>query len=101
MDATEFIRNNQRLERQMQSSLVFEKIKETNAFVVDGKTEYVIGGDIAGTEEELYMDSLARGSQLASHTEGCDSLEAEDRLFWLLFTELPEELKALLRRRFR
>ena len=74
------------------SSQKFAELKKRAALPKDNEEDkeeeqlYIVRGDTVGDEDELYLDALARGS----------NPEARDALARALFSELDEQLQALV-----
>ncbi len=86
--AEEFLDEHAELRKARERSSVWARIKASSALRVQEHELYLVGGDILGGEDELYLDRLARGA----HASGGDDLSRK------LFEELPEELKGTVRR---
>lgn len=87
--ATLFLDEHPELREAMRASRTFDAIKVQTLMEVDGESLYVVRGDTLGEEDDLYVDSLAKGS----------SPEGEGRLYGLareLFQELDDPLKDLV-----
>lgn len=91
---TQFLDAHPRLRAFMSSSEKFAEIKELRKMEIPGDEEhlYVVRGDAVGGEDELFVDSLARGAT----PQGAGQLYAASRE---LFEELDESLKALVEQR--
>jgi hypothetical protein len=75
----------------MERSETFRSIAERARLVIDGRTHYLVRGDMLGSLEELFVDALSRGS----------APEGSDPLSRALFLELAPELQHAVCRRVR
>ena len=89
--ATKFLDSHPQLRSAMRESKIFDEIKTRAALKIDGELLYIVKGDALGEEDDLFLDALAEGSR-----EG-----AANELKRVLFLELNDEQKALLKERFR
>ncbi len=73
----------------MTASARFRELKARAGLVIDGETLYAVRGDTLGTEDDFYVDALAKGARPG----------AADPVYRDLFLELDERLQALVRQR--
>ena len=59
--ASEFVRAHPGLRRAMAELPAFAEVRERAALEVDDEPLYIVGGDTLGDEEELFVETLARG----------------------------------------
>jgi hypothetical protein len=91
--ATKFLDSHPELRRLMRESKNFDEIKLRAAIQFDEVEDeclYIVKGDAFGNEDDLFLDSLAEGSREDSANE----------LNRVLFLELDDAQRALLRKRF-
>ena len=88
--ASEFLSKYPDLREKMASSENFKQMKQSKALQIDDEQLYVVQGDMLGEEEDLYVDSIIRGS----------NSETDDRIARNLFLELDESQKELVLSRF-
>ena len=89
--ASEFLSKHPELREKMESSENFKQMKQSKALQIDDEQLYVVQGDVLGEEEDLYVDSIIRGSNSAT----------EDQIARNLFLELDESQKNLILSQFK
>ena len=89
--ATHFLDEHPELRAAMHRSGSFPRIREESAIVVDDETQYIVRGDALGSEDDLFLDALAKGSA---------AQDPED-VYRALYLELDEPLRSLLNSRLR
>ncbi|MFY9618252.1 MAG: hypothetical protein WAM70_08045 [Pyrinomonadaceae bacterium] len=88
--AAEFLDEHPELRAFMTASEKFRDIKKRKSLVIDGEQLYVVQGDMQGDEDDLFVDTIVRGSNSATREELARSL----------FLELNDRQKDLIMKRF-
>jgi len=89
--AAELLEEHPELRERMSKSERFREMKKRKALSIDGEQLYIVQGDVQGDEDDLYLDSIIRGSNPMTN----------DQLARSLFLELDDSQKELIMGRFR
>ncbi len=75
----------------MERSECFSRIRARSALSIDDETQYIVRGDTLGSEDDLYLDALAKG--IHAQDPGSE--------YRALYLELDEPLRSLIHTRLR
>lgn len=84
--AATFLDDHPELRERMTHSQMFQELKQRKGLSIDGEQVYIVQGDVQGDEDDLYLDSIIRGSNPST----------EDQLARNLFLELDESQRQLV-----
>lgn len=88
--ASQFLDEHPELRALMSASKNFREMKQRKSLFIDGEQLYIVQGDVQGDEDDLFVDSIVRGSNPTTGEE----------LARNLFLELDESQKELIMKHF-